>query len=127
MARGRALLLADGCINLVLGALLVAFPASVVEILGVPTTQSAFYPSILGAVLFGIGVALFLQFKGLSGLGLQGAIAINLCGGFVLGCWLAFGSLALPIRGFIFLWSFVAVLIGLSAVELLANGKEDDA
>lgn len=57
------------------------------------------YPSILGAVLVGIGVALLIQNKSESGLSLAGAVAINLCGGIVLAFWLSFGFLALPTRG----------------------------
>ncbi|MCP4203153.1 MAG: hypothetical protein GY769_14620 [bacterium] len=56
-----SLLSCDAAINLVLGALLLAFPASVVSALGIPAAEVAFYPSILGAVLFGIGIALLIE------------------------------------------------------------------
>lgn len=56
--------------------------------LGMPVAAKPFYASIFGGVLFGIGIALLMERSrettGLSGLGLGGAIAINLCGGFVL-------------------------------------------
>jgi hypothetical protein len=48
----------DGAINLVLGLLLVVFPERLVDLLGIPSSDSAFYPNILGGVLFGIGIAL---------------------------------------------------------------------
>ena len=54
--RSPNLLVVDATINLLLGLLLVAFPAGLVEALGIPQAEPAFYPSILGAVLIGIGV-----------------------------------------------------------------------
>ena len=56
--RTSALLVVDAIINLLLGLVLLFFPASVVAFLGVPRSENAFYPSMLGAVLAGIGVAL---------------------------------------------------------------------
>ena len=95
-----ALLTIDAIINLVLGILLVLFPAGLVAALGLPNAELAFYPSMLGAVLFGIGVALLIQrARGASGLGLAGAVTINLTAGLVLAGWLIRGSLSLPIRG----------------------------
>lgn len=118
------LLLVDASVNLLLGAALVAFPEWLVIALGVPTAETAFYPSLLGGVLVGIGLALLLarsqRWRGLGGLGLGGAIAINLCGGIVLGVWLVVGRLGLPVRGRVFLWGLVVVLVGLSIMELAA-------
>ena len=116
------LLTADAVINLALGALLVVFPTRIVSARGIPGAENAFYPSILGAVLFGIGVALLVErFRGSSGLGLVGAISINLCGGLVLAAWLGSGALALPVRGQVFLWALVVVLVGISGLELVAQ------
>lgn len=121
------LLLIDGGINLILGVLLIAFPQSLVAALGVPLAESAFYPNILGGVLFGIGIALLIEWKGQPGvglgLGLWGAVAINLCGGFVLTAWLIFGELALPAVGVVFLWILAVLLIGLSFIEIMHSFK----
>lgn len=118
------LLVIDAVINLVLGAILVAFPAGLVSALGLPVTRPAFYPSILGAVLIGIGVALVVErVRGSSGLGLLGAITINLIGALVLAIWLLSGSLALPSRGRVLLWALVVVLGGISALELVSHGR----
>lgn len=112
------LLLIDAAINLVLGVLLVIFPAWLVTLLGIPEATPAFYPGILGGVLFGVGIALLVQyFRGAGGLGLEGAISINLCGGTVLAGWMGFGNMTLPLRGQIFLWALVVLLIGLSSFE----------
>ena len=81
----RSLLLTiDSLLNLLLGVLLVVFPRDLISFLGIPQPSSAFYPSILGAVLFGIGIALWME-RGADGerargLGLGGAVVINLCG-----------------------------------------------
>ena len=123
--KGIFLLKTDAAINLILGILLMAFPINLVKALGLPSVYPAFYPSILGGVLFGIGLALLLECycksNGLSGLGLAGAIAINLCGGFILAIWLLFGNLNLPLRGQIFLWCLVLILVGLSLIEGIAQ------
>ena len=125
--RESTLLTVDAIINLLLGAVLIFFPSNLVALLGVPTTEVAFYPSILGAVLFGIGVALLLERFGRdhvgSGLGLGGAIAINLSGALVLGAWLVFGDLGLPVRGLAFLWGLVVVLLVVSAFELRPRSR----
>ncbi len=118
-----ALLTVDAIINLVLGAVLAAFPTRLGAALGIPNTDIAFYPSILGAVLFGIGIALVIErIRHSSGLGLWGAISINLSGGIVLAAWLIFGSLKIPLRGQVFLWAFVLILVGISVLELIAQG-----
>jgi len=81
----RSLLLTiDSLINLLLGVLLVVFPRDLISFLGIPEPSSAFYPSILGALLFGIGIALWME-RGpdrppARDLGLGGAVVINLCG-----------------------------------------------
>jgi hypothetical protein len=122
------ILMVDAVINLVLGVLLIFFPPLVVEFLGVPTVDNAFYPSILGGVLFGIGIALCIECvrgeAGLVGLGLGGAISINLCGGVVLGVWLLVGQLSIPLKGRLFLWGLVILLVGISCTEWFVYAKK---
>jgi hypothetical protein len=119
------LLKADAAINLILGILLMAFPAGLVKALGIPMSEPPFYATILGGVLFGIGLALLVECYRRSnrfvGLGLAGAIAINLCGGFVLAAWLLSDKLTLPLRGHIFLWFLVLLLVGISLLEGLSH------
>ena len=119
------LLWVDAAINLLLGILLLAFSRPLIHLVGVPHTDVKFYPTILGAVLFGIGLALVIEAlkrpHGLSGLGLGGAVAINLCGGGVLLLWLISGVLDLPLRGSVFLWTLAIILVGISIIELIAH------
>ena len=121
----KILLLIDSIVNLILGILLLLFPVGVIEFLGLPQTSTNFYPSILGAVLLGIGIALLLEVVGfekqIRGLGLGGAIVINIIGSFVLICWLIFGALVIPLKGKIILWVIGAVVFLIGIVELLAK------
>ncbi len=119
------LLLADGLINILLGALLVFAPRFLEEQLGMPPLTGGFYGSILGAVLLGIGMALLWERSRGSGqspgLGMAGAIAINLSAAMVLIVWLLSGRLAIPLIGHVVLWLLVAILIGISLLETLAQ------
>ncbi len=78
----RILLTIDAIVNLLLGLLLLLFPLGVAELLGAPDAGEGFYATILGAVFFGIGLALLLEHhgyeRGFRGLGLGGAILINI-------------------------------------------------
>jgi len=121
----RVLLTIDGIVNLVLGLILLFSPAGLIKVLGLPPTDTYFYASILGAVLFGIGLALFIElygaFAGIRGLGLGGAIAINLFGGGVLLVWLVAGPLDVPLHGRVILWIVAAVVLIIGLVELVAK------
>ncbi len=121
----KNLLLIDGIANLALGVLLLLFPLGAAEIFGVPLPESNFYPTILGGVIFGIGIALLIERygfeKGIRGLGLGGAIAINICGSLVLLGWLIFAPPVIPLRGSIILWGIGILVLGIGLVELAAK------
>ena len=122
-------LITDSVINLILGILLLAYSPGLVSILGVPPSDNFFYPNILGAVLLGIGIALVIEaFRKrkdkYTGLGLLGAVIINICGGTVLLIWLLSGGLNLPQKGLVFLWTLDVLLLGISLVELFLELKK---
>jgi hypothetical protein len=121
----KVLLVIDGIINLILGLLLLLFPLGIAQILGVPASDINFYPSILGAVIFGIGIALIIEVygepKGIRGLGLGGAIAINLCGAGVLLVWLLLKRFEIPLRGQIILWSIALIVLLVGIIELITK------
>jgi hypothetical protein len=127
--RRDVLLVIDGLINLAIGVFLLLAPDRTMNILGLPPTNTRFYASILGAVLFGIGIALFVERFGrgadLRGLALGGAIAINLCGAGVLLLWLIIGKLDIPPRGHIVLWSvgIIVFLTGLAEI-FIKSGRD---
>lgn len=124
MLRRKAALLIDAGINLILAAILMLFSDDLADFLGLPAVKSNFYPNILGAVFFGITVALILEAfrnqakNSIIGLGMMGAICINLCGGIALFIWLVFGNLSLPLRGFIILWTLDVILLVISSIEV---------
>jgi hypothetical protein len=119
------LLTIDGIINLALGILLLLFPLGIAEIIGVPKSPMNFYPMILGAVIFGIGIALLIERYGFSrdirGLGLGGAIAINVCGAIALLIWLLCVPLNIPLRGHVILWSLAIIVLLVGVVEIFAK------
>jgi hypothetical protein len=124
-AEYKTLLFIDGLVNLLFGFLLLLFPAGVIQTLGLPATNASFYPSLLGGVLFGVGLALFLELAGsglrFRGLGLGGAILINFFGAAVLIYWLLFGHLGIPARGRIILWGVGIIVFLIGLVELAAK------
>jgi hypothetical protein len=124
MINRKTLLILDSIINFVLGLLLVAYSPKLAIFFGVPVVESSFYPNVLGGVLIGIGLALLIESLvphsgSTMGLGLIGAICINLCGGIVLLFWLLLGNLDLPVKGLLFLWSLDILLLAISGLELI--------
>jgi hypothetical protein len=55
---------------------------------------------------------------GRHGLGLDGAIAINLCGAGAVAAWLLVAPEAFPPRGRVTLWVIAILVIGIGLVEL---------
>jgi Ca2+/Na+ antiporter len=128
MKTRKTILLVDFIVNLILGILLLAYSTKLADFLGVPLAESSFYPNILGGVFIGIALALLIEIisnpaRNTSGLGLLGAIAINLCGGIVLMIWLISGKLNVPTHGSIFLWLLAFILVILSSCELINHLK----
>jgi hypothetical protein len=121
-ANSKTLLLVDCIVNLLVGILLLLFPFGMAQLLGVPEPNTNFYPTILGAVIFGIGIALLLEAigepRGIHGLGLDGAIVINFCAAGVLTLWLISAPFNLPLRGYIILWTIVFVVFVIGFIEI---------
>ena len=124
-AKSKILLIIDGIVNLLLGVLLLSFPLGIAQLLGVPLSINNFYPILLGAVIFGIGIALLIEVYGeprsIHGLGVAGAIAINLFAAGVLILWLIFTPLNLPLRGYIVLWTIAIVVLAIGFIELISK------
>ena len=121
----KILLFIDCIVNILLGLLLLLFPFGIIGLLGLPETNTNFYPSILGAVILGIGLALLFELVGYKkhfrGLGLGGAILINILGSLVLLFWLAFGSLSIPIKGQVILWAVGLIVLLIGIAELITK------
>ena len=123
--KNEILLLIDGIINLLLGFVLLLFPFGIAKFIGIPESKSSFYPTILGAVIFGIGLSLIIERYGyksqIRGLGLAGAITINLCGSFILIVWLIIDPFNIPLRGYIILWSLALLVLVVGITEIIAK------
>jgi len=121
----KILLIVDGVVNTILGLALLAFPFGSGKILGLPSSENNFYPVILGAVLLGIGIALFIEVnyhkKAKSGLGLEGAIIINIVASIVLIIILIFGQLNISMLGLIILWFVGTFVLLIGLVEYFRN------
>ncbi|UCF63981.1 MAG: hypothetical protein JSW33_15670 [bacterium] len=59
----RVLILLDGVINLLFGIILLLFPWGVGQWLGLVVPDNHFFPTLLGAVILGIGLALLLEWR----------------------------------------------------------------
>jgi hypothetical protein len=120
------LLAVDSVLNLVLGAALLFLPRATISFLGLPSTDTAFYVTLLGAVLFGIGIALWIERRNEDrwrGLGLVGAVVINILGGGTVLVWLLIDPFTMPFRGYLVLWIVAIAVVGIAAVELLAMAR----
>jgi hypothetical protein len=115
----------DGVGNVLLGLPLLFFPREVTELLGLPPLAASFYPAILGSIFVGIGVALLVErFRpSLGGLGLGGAIAINLIFGITLAGWLLFTRMRPAPRGMLVLSILAVILVGISLVEAISLSR----
>lgn len=124
------LLIIDSLINLLIGLILLLFPCGVSRILGLPESNTNFYPIILGAVIFGIGVALLIErygsSMGIRGLGLGGAIAINLIGAGILMLYLIIVPFNIPVRGYIVLWSIAVIVLFVGLIEFVMKSWKCD-
>lgn len=123
-----SVLIVDALISFVLGAVLAVFPKSLIDLLGLPATEATFYPRLLGAVVIGIAIALVYECRRSanerSGLGLGGAIAIDLSAAAFLGCWLIFSWMTLPLRGALVLGSVTTLLISVSVLGFVAQRQK---
>ncbi|NIR50301.1 hypothetical protein GWO43_17460 [candidate division KSB1 bacterium] len=125
------LLTADAIINLVLGLPLLLVPDVVFGILKLPIGESLFLPTVLGGILIGIGIALLIErFRdslGLAGLGLEGAIVINVFGAGALATWLVRDGSNIPTLGYSVLWMVAAAVLGVSIIESFTKLKQRTA
>jgi hypothetical protein len=125
MSRKRLLLVTVGIVNLILGVLLLFFPAQLMLALDLPGVESFFNVNLMGGVLFGIGAASLVEryshhFQ-MRGLGNGGAILVKICGAGVPVFWLFFGNMDLSVGGSLFLWSIAIIVLGEGNIEMISG------
>jgi len=128
LKKHKTLLTIDGIANLIIGLILLFYPFGLDKLLGLPQSEIKFYPTILGGVIFGIGIALLIEIfgfnKNIRGLGIAGAIAINYCGGITLLIWLILVPLNIPLHGYIILWIVAVVVLAIGIIETITKSWE---
>lgn len=114
------LLWLETLMKLASGVLLLVIPLTTTRVLGLQQPGEPFWPRLLGGVLTGLAAATFLEgfVKNTHGLGLAGAMAINLAGAATLATQLVVGKPAPTWRGRALLWLTTATLATLAFVEL---------
>jgi hypothetical protein len=106
--------------KLSVGVMLMLGPRVLARVLGLPPAESPFWPRVLGGLLTGVAAAAFIEvkLKAGSGLGLGGAIGINLAGVAILVSLLILGQTGPHRRGRAVLWILSGVLATLALVEI---------
>jgi hypothetical protein len=114
------LLWAELALKLSVGLALVFAPLTTIKVLGLPRSETAFYPRILGALLIGVAAATFMEVSVRlgHGLALGGSFVINVAGALVLGSVLAMKQGPTTLRGRLILWGLVALLTLLALAEI---------
>lgn len=107
-------------VKLASGATLVLVPRTLARVAGLPPAESSFWPRLLGGILIGIAVAALVEvrFKSSIGLGLAGAVSVNVATAATLGSLLILGQAGPSRRGRFALWLAAAGLLILALVEI---------
>jgi hypothetical protein len=118
----QQLLWIETLLKLTGGLVLAIAPMSAVKVFGLPLTGTSFWPRLLGAVLIGLAVAMFLEARvtGSHGLGLAGCAVVNLAGAAMMAALLVVDAGPPSVRGRGLLWLLVIFLLVLSVLELAA-------
>ena len=115
----QQLLWLETLLKLVPGLLLALAPLTTLRILGLPRPDTGFWPRLTGALLVGIAGALVIEGTHSGhGLGLAGAIVINLSGASVLATLLVLERGPTSTRGRSVVWALTCTLVILSVFEI---------
>jgi len=116
----QQLLWIETLLKLMSGLVLAIAPMSAIKLFGLPRTGTGFWPRLLGAVLIGLAVAMFLEARvgGSHGLGLAGCAVVNLAGAAMMATLLVMDAGPPSVRGRGLLWLLVIVLLVLSIIEI---------
>lgn len=118
----QQLLWLETVLKLAGGLGLVMAPNVVAHLLGLPSARPSLWPRLLGAVLLGLAVASYIEgaLPGSRGLGLGGAIAINLASAALIFSLIVLNRGVATGRGRFALAVLAALLVLLSLFEIAA-------
>lgn len=102
------------------GLTLLLVPGPAIYLAGMPPSAAQSWPRYLGAVLIGIGAAIFIQLKSPAAnvIGPAGLCAINFAGAGVMAAHLILGQAATTRRGRLFVLANALLLFAFAFVEL---------
>jgi hypothetical protein len=117
----QQLLTVEILLKLAGGLALVLAPLSVIKLLGLPRTETGFWPRLLGALLIGLAGAVYVEGRapGSQGLGLLGCVIVNFSAVSMLGGMLALEVGPSSARGRTVVWALVVLLVCLSVLEIV--------
>jgi hypothetical protein len=117
----QQLLWIETLLKLAAGLVLVVAPLGTIKLLGLPRTETGFWPRVLGAVLIGLAGALYVEGRtpGSQGLGLTGCVIVNFSALSMLGGLLALEAGPPSARGRAVVWMVVVLLVLLSVLEII--------
>ncbi len=117
----QQLLWIETLLKLSAGLPLALAPRSTIRILGLPRTETGFWPRLLGALLIGLAAATFLEGSspGGRGLGLEGCVLVNFSGASMMVTLLVLDAGPVSVRGRAMMWTLVILLILLCVLEIV--------
>ncbi len=117
----QQLLWIETLLKLAAGLVLVLAPLSTIKLLGLPRTETGFWPRLLGALLIGLAGALYVEGSspGSQGLGLAGCVIVNFSAASMLGGMLALEAGPPSTRGRAVVWGIVVLLVLLGVLEIV--------
>ncbi len=115
----QQLLWIETLLNFFGGLPLIVAPLATIRLLGLPPTPTGFWPRLLGTLLLGISLAMFLEgsVSGSRGLGLAGALIINVSAVSMMVAMLLLEAGPPSARGRALMWALIVLLLWLSALE----------
>jgi hypothetical protein len=118
-------MLVNTIIYLLAGAALALFPTQFFDFLPLQPGIHLFFLSILGVLVFGLGLALMIErFRSthdrITGLGLGGLIVINSCASLAIFLWLLSRSLDLAAIELSIIWTVLAALVIITIFEIVS-------
>jgi hypothetical protein len=117
----QQLLWIETLLKLSAGLVLVLAPMGVIKLLGLPRTDTGFWPRLLGSVLIGLAGALYAEGRapGSQGLGLTGCVIVNFSAVSMMVGLLALEAGPPSARGRAVVWALVVLLACLSVLEII--------
>lgn len=103
------------------GLCLFLLPITVIRILGLPRPDTGFWPRLVGAILVGIAIGVFMTIRfpdARGGIGPAGLIPINFMGATAMIAPLIMGTAAPTRRGTLFVVAAAVVLLALAFLEI---------